>query len=340
MKKAIVTGITGQDGAYLAKFLLEKGYEVHGAVRRSSTDNLWRIQELGIDKNPNLKIFDFDLTDAGSAFRMLLEIKPDEVYNLAGQSSVPISFKTPFSTAEINALGPLNLLEAIRSINPKIKMYQASTSEMYGKVQENPQKETTPLYPRSPYGVAKVFAHYMVNNYRESYGLHASCGILFNHESILRGEKFATRFTSIAVAKLKLGLIESFATGNLEAKRDWGEASEYVEGMWMMLQQDVPDDYVLATGITTSVRDFTLMTLRHAGFDPECIGNGLDEKIVDKNTKKILVTIDPVFYRPAEVDYLLGDPTKARKILGWEAKVSVEQLCKIMYEKELERLSK
>lgn len=340
VKKAIVTGITGQDGAYLSKLLLDKGYFVYGCMRRSSVDNIWRIQELGVDKNPNFKILDFDLTDTGSIFRIIKETEPDEIYNLAGQSSVPHSFTTPSATAQINALGPLNLLEAIRVINPKIKFYQASTSEMFGKVQENPQRETTPFYPRSPYGIAKLYAHWMCTNYRESYNLFACSGILFNHESILRGEKFATRFTSIRCAQLKLGQIEAFSTGNLDAKRDWGFAGDYVEGMWLMLQQETPDDYILATGVTTSVRDFTLMSLRHAGFEPECVGVGIEEKIIDKNTKKVLVTIDPIYFRPTEVDYLLGDPTKARTKLGWTPKVELDQLCKDMFDMEIERLKK
>lgn len=337
MKTAIITGITGQDGAYLAELLLEKGYTVYGTYRRTSSVNFWRIEELGIDKHPQLHLMEYDLTDLGSAIRLLQKTEPVEVYNLAAQSFVALSFDQPVTTAEITGLGTLNMLEAIRIVNPKIRFYQASTSEMFGKVQAIPQNEETPFYPRSPYGVAKLFAHWMTVNYRESYGIFACSGILFNHESPLRGREFVTRKITDAVAKIKLGLLDSLELGNMDAKRDWGYAKEYVYGMWLMLQAAQPDTYVLATGRTTTVRDFVRLAFRAAGIELAFSGTGVEETAVDTATGRTLVRVNPRYYRPAEVDLLLGDPAKAKRELGWEPKTSLEELCRMMVQADLLR---
>lgn len=337
MKKAIVTGATGQDAAYLAQLLLEKGYKVFATYRRSASTNFWRIEELGIKNNPSLTLVEHDLTDLSSSIRLLQSIEPDEVYNLAAQSFVGVSFDQPYTTAQINSFGPLNLLEAIRIVNSKIRFYQASTSEMFGKVQAVPQTESTPFYPRSPYGVSKLYAHWITVNYRESYGIFASSGILFNHESPLRGKEFVTRKISDAAAKIKLNKLNLLELGNLDAKRDWGFAKEYVEGMWRMLQIDEPDTIVLATNRTQTVRDFVTMAFKAAEISLDFVGNGLAEKAYDNKTGNILVQINPKFYRPSEVDLLIGNPEKAKDKLGWEPKVSLEELCKKMVEADIKR---
>jgi GDPmannose 4,6-dehydratase len=337
MKKAIVTGITGQDGAYLASFLLDKGYMVYGTYRRTSSVNFWRIEELGISNNPNLHLIEYDLTDQSNSIRMVAEIQPDEIYNLAAQSFVGVSFQQPIATANITALGTLHLLEAIRIVNPKIKFYQASTSEMFGKVQEIPQVESTPFYPRSPYGVAKLYAHWMVINYQESYDIFGCSGILFNHESPLRGREFVTRKITDAVAKIKLGQLDCLELGNMDAKRDWGYAKDYVEGMYLMLQASKPDTYVLATNRTETVRDFVTMAFRGAGIEVEFRGMAEDEIAIDKQTGKTVVKINPKFYRPAEVDLLIGNPQKAKDILGWEPKTTLEELCDMMVKADIKR---
>ncbi len=338
MKKAIITGITGQDGAYLAQLLLEKGYKVYGTIRRLSSQNLWRIEELGVDKHPNLELVDFDLTDEAGAIRMLDRCEPDEVYNLAAQSFVGVSFEQPVTTAHITGVGATNLLEAIRMVNPKIRYYQASTSEMFGKVQEIPQTEKTPFWPRSPYGVAKLYAHWMTINYQESYDIFGSCGILFNHESPLRGLDFVTRKITHAVAMIKHGKQDVLELGNLDAKRDWGFAGDYVEGMWRMLQADKPDVYVLATNVTTPVREFVRMAFAAAGIDVEFKGVGENEVGIDVSTGKTVVRINSKFYRPAEVDLLLGNPEKAIKVLGWQPKVQLNELCSMMVQADLDRI--
>ena len=337
MKKAIVTGITGQDGAYLAQLLLEKGYKVYGTYRRTSSVNFWRIEELGIDSHPNLHLIEYDLTDATQSVRMVAEIEPDEIYNLAAQSFVGVSFEQPETTAQITGIGPLHLLEAIRIVNPKIKFYQASTSEMFGKVQEIPQKETTPFYPRSPYGVAKLYGHWITINYWESYGIFGCSGILFNHESPLRGKEFVTRKITDSVAKIKLGKLECLELGNLDAKRDWGYAKEYVEGMYLMLQAPKPDMYVLATNRTESVRDFVRMSFRAIGMELEFEGSGIEEKGIDKKSGKVVVRVNPKYFRPAEVDLLIGDYSKAKRELGWEPKTTLEELCQMMVEADIRR---
>lgn len=337
MKKAIITGITGQDAAYLAQFLLNKDYKVYGTFRRNSSMNFWRIEELGIRKHHNLSLVEYDLTDPGAAIKIIQDIEPDEIYNLAAQSFVAVSFKQPYTTALASGIGPLNLLEAIRLVNPKIKFYQASTSEMFGKVQQVPQNEETPFYPRSPYGVAKLFAHWSTINYRESYGIFGCCGILFNHESPLRGIEFVTRKITDGVARIKLGLLDHLELGNLNAKRDWGHAKDYVEGMYMMMQQENPEVYVLATGRTSTVRDFVALSFKAVDIEIESVGEGEEEIIRDKNTKKILVKVNKDFYRPAEVELLIGNSIKAKKELGWEAKISLEEMCKEMVDADLKR---
>lgn len=337
MKRALITGITGQDGAYLAQLLLEKDYEVYGAYRRTSALNLWRMEELGLLGHPRLRLVEYDLTDLGNSIRMLETTEPDEVYNLAAQSFVGVSFDQPETTAQITGLGALRLLEAIRMVNPRIRYYQASTSEMFGKVQEIPQCESTPFYPRSPYGVAKLYAHWLTLNYRESYGIYGCSGILFNHESPLRGIEFVTRKITDAFAKMRLGKQDHMELGNLDAKRDWGYARDYVEGMWRMLQQDGPDTYVLATGRTTSIRDFVDMTARHAGMELEWRGSGEDEVGVERGTDTVRVRVNPSFYRPAEVDLLIGNPEKAERVLGWKAQTSLEELCGMMFEADMRR---
>jgi len=337
IKKALVTGITGQDGAYLAELLLEKGYEVTGTYRRTSSVNFWRIEELGIQSHPNLKLVEYDLTDLGSSIRLLQNAQPDEVYNLAAQSFVGVSFEQPVTTAEITGVGPVNLLEAIRIVNPKIRFYQASTSEMFGKVQAVPQKEDTPFYPRSPYGVAKLYAHWMTVNYRESYGIFGCSGILFNHESPLRGREFVTRKITDSVAKIHLGQLDVLELGNMDAKRDWGFAKEYVEGMWRILQADQPDTYVLATNRTETVRDFVSMAFKAVDVSIAWSGEADNEIGTCQKTGKVLVRVNPKFYRPAEVELLIGDPSKAEKELGWKPSTTLEQLCQMMVEADLRR---
>jgi len=337
IKKALVTGITGQDGAYLAQLLLEKGYEVTGTYRRTSSVNFWRIEELGIQSHPNLKLVEYDLTDLSSSIRLVQNAQPDEIYNLAAQSFVGVSFEQPVTTAEITGIGPVNLLEAIRIVNPKIRFYQASTSEMFGKVQAVPQKEDTPFYPRSPYGIAKLYAHWMTVNYRESYGIFGSSGILFNHESPLRGREFVTRKITDSVAKIHLGLLDVLELGNMDAKRDWGYAKEYVEGMWRILQADEPDTYVLATNRTETVRDFVSMAFKAIDVSIEWSGAADHEIGKCKKTGKTLVRVNPKFYRPAEVELLIGDPAKALSELGWKPTTTLEQLCQMMVEADLRR---
>ncbi|PCE29042.1 GDP-mannose 4,6-dehydratase [Burkholderia ubonensis] len=336
-KIAIVTGITGQDGAYLAELLLEKGYVVHGTYRRTSSVNFWRIEELGIDKHPNLHLVEYDLTDLSASIRLLQQTGATEVYNLAAQSFVGVSFDQPVTTAEITGIGPLNLLEAIRIVNPAIRFYQASTSEMFGKVQAVPQIESTPFYPRSPYGVAKLYAHWITINYRESYGIFGCSGILFNHESPLRGREFVTRKITDSVAKIKLGMLDVLELGNLDAKRDWGFAKEYVEGMWLMLQADKPDTYVLATNRTETVRDFVTMAFKAAGMQVAWKGEAEHEIGIDEATGKTVVRINPKYYRPAEVELLIGNPEKAKLELGWQPQTTLEQLCAMMVEADLRR---
>ncbi|WP_321892760.1 GDP-mannose 4,6-dehydratase [Paraburkholderia tropica] len=337
---AIITGITGQDGAYLAELLLEKGYTVYGTYRRTSSVNFWRIEELGIQNHANLHLVEYDLTDLSSSIRLLQMTGATEVYNLAAQSFVGVSFDQPVTTVEITGVGPLNLLEAIRIVNPKIRFYQASTSEMFGKVQAVPQIESTPFYPRSPYGVAKLYAHWITVNYRESYGIFGCSGILFNHESPLRGREFVTRKITDSVAKIKLGLLDVLELGNLDAKRDWGFAKEYVEGMWRMLQADHPDTYVLATNRTETVRDFVTMAFKAAGITVTWSGEGEKETAVCAQTGKTLVRINPKFHRPAEVDLLIGKPEKATRELGWKPQTTLEQLCAMMVEADLRRNEK
>jgi len=335
MKKALITGITGQDAAYLAELLLHKKYKVFGTFRRTSSTNFWRIEELGIKKHPNLILLEYDLIDLSSAYRIISDVEPDEIYNLAAQSFVGVSFIQPIATANITGIGALNLLEAIRAINPKIRFYQASTSEMFGKVKKIPQSENTPFHPRSPYGIAKVFAHWTTLNYQESYDIFASSGILFNHESPLRGIEFVTRKISDAVAKIHLEKLEILELGNLNAKRDWGYAKEYVDGMYRILQAEKPGVFVLATNRTETVRNFVSMAFK--AIDIELIWDGKNEKEIgiDKKTGKTLVKVNPKFYRPAEVDLLIGDATKAKEILGWQAKTTLEELCEMMVKEDI-----
>jgi len=337
-KTALVTGITGQDGAYLAKLLLEKGYKVFGSYRRTSSTNFWRIEELGVKDHDQLELVEHDLTDLGDSIRVIRKAEPDEVYNLAAQSFVAVSFEQPYTTAQITGLGPLNLLEAIRITNPKIRFYQASTSELYGKVQEIPQNEKTPFYPRSPYGVAKLYAHWMTINYRESYDIFATSGILFNHESPLRGLEFVTRKITNSVAKIELGKQDVIELGNLSAKRDWGYAEDYVDGMRLMLQVETPDSFVLATGRTETVRNFVDMSFKAIGKELEWSGEGLNEIGVDKASGKTMIKVNEKFYRPAEVELLIGDPSLAKEKLGWEAKTTLEELCNMMVSSDLRRL--
>lgn len=340
-KKALITGITGQDGAYLAELLLSKGYEVHGVKRRSSLFNTDRIDHLyqdQHDRDVKMYLHYGDLTDSTNLIRLVQETMPDEIYNLAAQSHVHVSFETPEYTANADATGALRLLEAIRilGLEKKTKFYQASTSELYGKVQEVPQTEETPFYPRSPYAVAKLYAYWITRNYREAYGMYTCNGILFNHESPLRGETFVTRKITRAVAKIALGRQEKLFLGNVDAQRDWGHAKDYVEGMWLMMQQDQPDDYVLATGETHSVRHFCNVAFKLAGIDLEWKGTGVDEKAYDAKTGKVLIEIDPRYFRPTEVDLLIGDPTKARTKLGWKHKHTLDQLIEDMVKADME----
>ena len=337
VKTAIITGITGQDGAYLAELLLGKGYKVYGTYRRTSSVNFWRIEELGVAKHPNLHLVEYDLTDLSASIRLLQTTGASEVYNLAAQSFVGVSFEQPITTAEITGIGPLHLLEAIRIVNPKVRFYQASTSEMFGKVQAIPQIESTPFYPRSPYGVAKLYAHWMTVNYRESYDIFGSSGILFNHESPLRGREFVTRKITDSVAKIKLGQLDCLELGNIDAKRDWGFAKEYVEGMWRMLQADEPDTFVLATNRTETVRDFVRMAFKGADITVDFKGSAENETAVDTATGKLVMRINPKFYRPAEVELLIGNPEKVKTKLGWEPHTTLEQLCQMMVEADLRR---
>lgn len=336
MKKAFITGVTGQDGSYLAELLLGKGYEVHGLKRRSSSFNTGRIEHL-LD-NPMFKLHDGDLADSTNLTRLVKEIQPDEIYNLAAQSHVKVSWDCPEFTAETDAVGTLRLLEAIRinGLEKKTKFYQASTSELFGLIQEPVQSEKTPFYPRSPYGVAKMYSYWIVVNYRESFGMFACNGILFNHESPRRGETFVTRKITMAAARISLGMQEKLSLGNLCAKRDWGHAKDYVEGMWRILQNDKPEDFVLATGTTTSIRDFVTMTFKELGIEIEWRGTGVDEKGVDKATGKVVVDVNPVYFRPAEVELLLGDSTKARTKLGWKPTYDLQMLCHEMVESDLD----
>ncbi len=336
-RKAVVTGITGQDGAYLTELLLAKGYVVYGTFRRTSSVNFWRLAEVGAFGHPNLHLVEYDLTDLSSSIRLIEKSQADEVYNLAAQSFVGVSFEQPLTTLDITGGGAVNLLEAIRIVNPKIRYYQASTSEMFGKVQAIPQTESTPFYPRSPYGVAKLYAHWMTINYRESYGIFGSSGILFNHESPLRGLEFVTRKITDSFAKIKLGQLDVLELGNMDARRDWGYAREYVEGMWRMLQVDEPDTYVLATNRTVTVRDFVTMSAKAVGFNLAWKGKDEQETAVDMATGRTLVRVNPRFYRPAEVDLLIGDAAKAKAKLGWEAKTTLEELCRLMVEADLRR---
>jgi GDPmannose 4,6-dehydratase len=336
-KIAIITGITGQDGAYLAELLLNKNYIVYGTYRRTSSVNFWRIEELGIHKHANLHLVEYDLTDLGASINLIEKTKPDEIYNLAAQSFVGVSFEQPVTTMQITGLGPLHLLEAIRIVNPKIKFYQASTSEMFGKVQVIPQTEETPFYPRSPYGVAKLYAHWMTINYRESYDIYGASGILFNHESPLRGREFVTRKITDAVAKIKLGILDCLELGNLDAKRDWGFAKDYVDGMYRMLQVEKPDTFVLATNRAETIRDFVSMAFKAIDIDLEFKGKSEQEVAIDKETGKTLMKVNPKFYRPAEVELLIGDPSKAKTILGWEPKTQLEELCSMMVKADITR---
>lgn len=340
-KVALITGVTGQDGAYLAELLLNKGYVVHGIKRRSSMFNTDRIDHLYQDqheKNIHFKLHYGDLTDSTNLIRIVQEVQPDEIYNLAAQSHVKVSFETPEYTANSDALGTLRILEAIRilGLEKKTRFYQASTSELYGLVQEIPQKETTPFYPRSPYGVAKLYGFWITKNYRESYGMYACNGILFNHESPLRGETFVTRKITRGVAKIKLGMQEKLFMGNIDSERDWGHAKDYVEGMWRMLQQNEADDYVLATGVKITVREFINMAFAEVGMHLKWEGKGENEKGIDTVTGKTIVEIDPKYYRPAEVDLLVGDASKAKEKLGWTPSYTVQSLCKEMVQADLE----
>lgn len=355
-RTAIITGITGQDGAYLTQLLLDKGYKVFGTFRRTSSVNFWRLQEVGALDHPQLHLVEYDLTDLASSIRLLEKAKPTEIYNLAAQSFVGVSFDQPITTGEITGIGALNLLEAIRIVNPQIRFYQASTSEMFGKVQEVPQREETPFYPRSPYGVAKLYAHWMTINYRESYEIFGASGILFNHESPLRGQEFVTRKITDTVAKIVYGQSQVLELGNMDAKRDWGYAKEYVEGMWRMLQADEPDTYVLATNRTETVRDFVEMAFRAVGVSLEFQGTQDNEvaivaavdrqrletvlpegSVSELKEGKVVVKVNPKFYRPAEVDLLIGNPRKAKEKLGWEPKTTLESLCSMMVEADLSR---
>lgn len=338
VKRALITGVTGQDGAYLTELLLDKGYKVYGSYRRTSSANFWRLTELGVLGHPNLELVEFDLTDFTAAIRLLEKCQPDEIYNLAAQSFVSSSFEQPLSTAQITGLGVLGLLEAIRIVNPRIRFYQASTSEMFGMAQTVPQTEKTAFYPRSPYGVAKLFAHWTVINYRESYGIFAASGILFNHESPLRGKEFVTRKITDGVARIVAGHLECLELGNLNARRDWGFAKEYVDGMHRMLQVETPGAYVLATHRTETVRDFATMSFRVAGIDLEWSGVRAEERGVDSRTGVTRVRISPKYYRPAEVELLVGDASLARRELGWSATTRLEDLCGLMVHADIRRV--
>ncbi|KXY68745.1 GDP-mannose 4,6-dehydratase [Bacillus paranthracis] len=349
MKKALITGVTGQDGSYLAEFLLEKGYEVHGIIRRSSSYNLDRIESLvneeieGLNNQENFHLHYGDITDTSNVIRLISEIRPDEIYNLGAQSHVKVSFDVPEYTADVDGVGTLRILEAVRilGLTETTRIYQASTSELYGKVQEVPQKETTPFYPRSPYGVAKIYGFWITKNYRESYNMFAVNGILFNHESERRGETFVTRKITLAAARIAQEKQETLYLGNLDSLRDWGYAKDYVECMWLILQHDKPEDFVIATGEMHTVREFTTLAFKHVGIELEWVGEGIEEKGIDKATGKVLVAVDPKFFRPAEVEQLLGDPTKAKTLLGWNpTKTSFEELVRIMVEEDMKKVQK
>jgi len=343
MRKALITGITGQDGSYLAEFLLEKGYEVHGIIRRSSTFNTQRIDHIFQDpheENIRLYLHYGDMTDASNLSRLVEKIAPDEIYNLAAQSHVGVSFEMPEYTTDVDALGTLRLLDAIKETGLKTKFYQASTSELFGKVQEVPQNEKTPFHPQSPYAVAKLYAYWIVKNYREAYNMYAVNGILFNHESPRRGKRFVTRKITRAAARIAKGKQDKLYLGNLNAKRDWGYAKDYIRMMWLMLQQDKPEDYVVATGETHTVREFADLSFKHTGVKLKWEGEGLDEKGIDKETGRILVEVDPKYFRPAEVDLLLGDPSKAKEKLDWKPEVTFEKLVQIMVEADLKAIEK
>nr|WP_314996581.1 GDP-mannose 4,6-dehydratase [uncultured Campylobacter sp.] len=337
MKKAIITGVGGQDGAYLARYLIDIGYEVYGGYRRAVSPNFWRLNELGLLNEPNFHLVEFELTDPFNILSAVNEIRPEEIYNLAAQSFVGVSFKEPFHTASATGIGALNILEAIKTVDKSIKFYQASTSEMFGKVQAVPQSETTPFYPRSPYGVAKLYAHFITVNYQESYDIFASSGILFNHESPLRGLEFVTRKITNTAAKIALKKAKTLELGNLDAKRDWGYAKEYVEGMHAMLQAKTPDTFVLATGVTTTVRDFVKLSFEALDIGIKFEGEGINE--VGLNDKgDVIVKINPAFFRPAEVDLLIGDASKAKQKLGWSAKTDLKELCDMMIKADLRRI--
>lgn len=337
MKKAFITGITGQDGAYLAKFLLQKGYEVHGGVRRISHPEVVRLELLGIAGD--VKLHEFDLTDMNNVFRVIRDVEMDEFYNLAAQSFVGASWKLPVYTTDVDAMGVLRLLDTLRTLRPEVRFYQASTSEMFGLVQEVPQRETTRLYPRSPYGVAKVYGHYITMNYRESFGMHASSGILFNHESPLRGPEFVTRKITLALAAMARGNNAVLSLGNMDAQRDWGFAGDYVEGMWRMLQQDEADDYVLATGVTTTIRDFVRYAAEALDMELEFNGEGVDETATDRKSGRKVLEINKKFFRPAEVDLLVGDASKAEGKLGWKAHMGVQDLAAMMVHSDYDALA-
>jgi len=336
-KTALVTGVTGQDGAYLARLLVDKGYRVYGGCRRVSVDNLWRLREVGVLEQ--VELVDFDLQEIGNVARAIKKTRPDEIYNLAAQSFVGVSFELPVTTSQIDGMGCLHILEAIRDYAPEARYYQASTSEMFGMVREIPQTELTPFHPRSPYGVAKTFAHFMTQNYRESYGMHASSGILFNHESPLRGQEFVTRKITLSLARIQAGEQEVLELGNLDAKRDWGFAGDYVRAMWSMLQQEVADDYVIATGHTYTVRYFCECAARGLGIELRWEGEGVDETGIDRKTGKTLIRVSPKFFRPAEVDLLVGRPDKAREKLGWTPQVKLEALVEMMVRADRERVA-
>ena len=338
MKRALITGITGQDGAYLAQLLLEKGYEVHGAFRRTSDLHPDRLRFLGVDDQ--IEFCPLELLEFTNIYRTLEKIQPDEIYNLGAQSFVALSFEQPLFTADVTGMGVLRVLEAVREVNPGIRFYQASSSEMFGKVQASPQDETVPFYPRSPYAIAKLFGHWATVNYRESYGIFGCSGILFNHESPLRGMEFVTRKITLGVARIKQGLQQNLQLGNLDSRRDWGYAKEYVEAMWLMLQQEKPDDYVVATGKTHSVRDFLQAAFDRVDMQIEWTGKGMDEKGIDKATGKVVVAVDPEFFRPAEVDVLTGDSSKAREDLGWSPRTAFAQLVGIMVEHDMQFVQK
>ena len=339
-KTAIITGVTGQDGAYLAACLLERGYRVYGTYRRTSSVNFWRAEELGIAAHPELRLVEHDLLEIGSSLRLIEKAEPAEIYNLAAQSFVGVSFDQPVTTAMITGIGTTNLLEAIRMTDPAIRFYQASTSEMFGKAEATPQNEKTPFHPRSPYGVAKLYAHWTTVNYREAHGIFGVSGILFNHESPLRGREFVTRKVTDAVARIRLGKLDALQIGNLEASRDWGYAREYVVGMWRMLQAPGPDTYVLATGRTQSVRRFVELAFRAAGMEVAWRGSGIDEVGIEASSGRHVVRINKAFYRPAEVDLLVGDASKARRELGWEPSTTLEELCRVMVEADLARVER